>query len=234
VTCVAPPLALIVIATTTLAELRQPDKPPPVDYARDVRPILAKHCYSCHGPDEQKSGLRLDRRADALAGGDRGSAIEPGQSEDSRLIQYVTGMNDDEIIMPPEDERLSEAQIKLLRRWIDEGAKWPEDRQLLQRCRKRAERAFIEQDEPHQRWFAVLVQEVNRRVERHAAGLIDGVRVHAGAERRKGNGLTIGVDGELQCAAIGARQMRRFARLTAAPDGSDSMDHIPGSQLAAA
>lgn len=99
----------------------------PVDYSRDVRPIFAKHCYSCHGPDEQKSGLRLDRRTDALAGGDRGSAIAPGRGEDSRLIQYVSGMNDDEIIMPPEDEQLSEGQIKLLRRWIDEGAKWPED-----------------------------------------------------------------------------------------------------------
>jgi mono/diheme cytochrome c family protein len=104
------------------------DKSAPVDFFRDVQPIFARHCYSCHGPDEQKSGLRLDQRAEALAGGDRGTAIEPGDSEDSRLIQYVTGMNDDEIIMPPEDERLSAQQIKTLRRWIDEGAKWPENR----------------------------------------------------------------------------------------------------------
>src|SRR5436190_15256211 len=43
-----------------------------VDYVKDIQPILSKHCYSCHGPEKQKSGLRLDRKVDALAGGDTG------------------------------------------------------------------------------------------------------------------------------------------------------------------
>src|SRR5690242_9767611 len=59
----------------------------PIEYARDVRPILAKHCYRCHGPQRQKGGLSLHSKAKALAGGDGGPAFEAGQSADSRLIE---------------------------------------------------------------------------------------------------------------------------------------------------
>src|ERR1044071_57409 len=51
-----------------------------VDFAKDIQPLLAKNCYSCHGPEKQKNGLRLDRKVDALAGGDSGKAIRPGKS----------------------------------------------------------------------------------------------------------------------------------------------------------
>jgi mono/diheme cytochrome c family protein len=97
-----------------------------VDYAKDIQPLLAKHCYSCHGAEKQKSGLRLDRKADALAGGDTGKVILPGKSAESILIHNVAGL-DPEMIMPPEDERLSAAEIATLRAWIDGGAIWPDD-----------------------------------------------------------------------------------------------------------
>src|SRR5262245_46645147 len=71
-----------------------------VDFLSDIQPILSAHCYKCHGPKESKNGLRLDRRRDALEGGDSGPVIVPGKSAESRLIRYVTGENDEKIVMP--------------------------------------------------------------------------------------------------------------------------------------
>ena len=74
-----------------------PPLPPPlartVDYVADVQPILAKSCYSCHGPDKQRGGLRLDLKARALKGGDNGAAIVPGKGADSLLVRYVAGLD---------------------------------------------------------------------------------------------------------------------------------------------
>src|SRR5690348_488657 len=74
--------------------------PPPatirVDYARDVRPIFAKHCYRCHGPQRQRAGLGLHVRDRAMAGGDEGPSIQVGKSHESRLIQRVAGLDEDE------------------------------------------------------------------------------------------------------------------------------------------
>jgi mono/diheme cytochrome c family protein len=96
----------------------------PVDYLRDIKPILRKHCSTCHGPAKQKSGFRLDTAAALLQGGNSGPAVVPGQSVESRLIQAVTGA-DDVPAMPPKGPRLTAAQIALLEAWIDQGAKAP-------------------------------------------------------------------------------------------------------------
>jgi mono/diheme cytochrome c family protein len=100
---------------------------PSVDFARDIQPLFAKKCFSCHGPDEAEGSLRLHRKADALRGGNKGPIVKAGHSAESRLIQYVTGENEDELIMPPEGERLAVAEVKLLKTWIDQGAKWPDE-----------------------------------------------------------------------------------------------------------
>jgi hypothetical protein len=97
----------------------------PVDYVRDVKPILAARCYSCHGPEKQRSGLRLDTAAAALKGGNSGPAFVPGKSGASRLIQAITGTSDDVPAMPPEGPRLSPTEVALFRAWIDQGAKAP-------------------------------------------------------------------------------------------------------------
>jgi mono/diheme cytochrome c family protein len=102
-----------------------PAAPGTVDYARDVQPLLAERCYKCHGPEKEKNGLRLDRKTDVLTGGDSGPALLPGKSGESRLIQYVAGVEEDKV-MPPKGPRLSPAQIGLLRAWIDQGVSWPE------------------------------------------------------------------------------------------------------------
>jgi len=97
----------------------------PVDFANDIRPIFRANCHSCHGPDKQKSGLRLDVKAAALDGGEHGRDIIPGHSAASPLIHFVAGLVED-MQMPAKGERLTAAQIGLLRAWIDQGASWPD------------------------------------------------------------------------------------------------------------
>src|SRR5438270_10336854 len=96
----------------------------PVDYLRAIKPILAAHCYECHGGKKQRSGLRLDTAAGMRKGGDSGPGIIPGQGRASKLIKAVTGV-DDVKPMPPKGPRLTAVQINLLRTWIDQGAKAP-------------------------------------------------------------------------------------------------------------
>jgi hypothetical protein len=97
-----------------------------VDYARDVKPVLAARCTSCHGTIRRKAGLRLDTAAMIRRGGDSGPAIEPGQSEQSLLIERVTAADVSER-MPPESDgvALSPAEVATLRAWIDQGAHAP-------------------------------------------------------------------------------------------------------------
>ena len=97
-----------------------------VDFVRDVRPIFQRACLRCHGPDKQKSEFRLDVRQTALTGGESYAPnIVPGKSADSPLVKMVAGIGD--ITMPPEGDRLSVEEIGLLRAWIDQGAKWPDE-----------------------------------------------------------------------------------------------------------
>lgn len=97
-----------------------------VDYVTEIRPLLEKHCYSCHGPDKQKSELRLDVKAEAMKGGDSHAPnIVPGKGAESPLVKFVSGENED-MLMPPKGERLSAAEVALLRTWIDQGATWPD------------------------------------------------------------------------------------------------------------
>jgi mono/diheme cytochrome c family protein len=101
--------------------------PKAVEFDRDVKPILAKHCLSCHGPDKQRGDLRLDRRADALKGGESGKPFVAGKAAESLLIHRVVATDDTK--MPPKGERLTAAEVATLRAWIEQGAKWPNDGQ---------------------------------------------------------------------------------------------------------
>lgn len=96
-----------------------------VQFARDVQPIFTKHCHSCHGANKQENNFRLDRKTDAFTGGDHGASIIPGDSEKSYLLQLING-DDPDILMPPKGNLLSEKQIATIKKWIDEGANWPD------------------------------------------------------------------------------------------------------------
>src|SRR4029434_8094278 len=91
-----------------------------VDYKQDIQPLLAQKCYSCHGPDVQQAGLRLDLRQNALRGGDYGPVIKIGNSASSKLIRRLVD-GDGGLQMPPTGA-LSDDEIGLLRAWIDQGA----------------------------------------------------------------------------------------------------------------
>jgi len=101
----------------------------PVDFVRDVRPILDAHCIRCHEGERAESGFRLDVRAKALAGGDgHGLAIVPGKSAESNLVRFARG-GAGVPRMPPADSGVAPvpaAAVDLLARWIDGGATWPD------------------------------------------------------------------------------------------------------------
>ncbi|MFM7930907.1 MAG: c-type cytochrome domain-containing protein, partial [Pirellula sp.] len=93
------------------------------DFASQIKPILANHCWSCHGPDEQsrKADLRLDRRDDALSA----KSIVPGKASESPLAERIDSTDPDSVMPPPETKKpLTEQQRQLLKDWIDAGAKY--------------------------------------------------------------------------------------------------------------
>jgi hypothetical protein len=98
-----------------------------VDFKRDIQPIFERRCAECHGEKKQKSGLRFDRKSTVFGGADSGQAIVvAGNSARSPLIERVTTTDLDEL-MPPKGERLTDAEVALLKTWIEQGAAWPED-----------------------------------------------------------------------------------------------------------
>jgi len=113
---IAPLIALLFAATATPA-------PAAIDFQRDVQPIFREHCVSCHGPELQMNGFRLDRRADALRGGTQ-TNIGPGNADGSRLFHRVAGSSVGPQ-MPPAGP-LGAMQIEIIKQWIDEGAEWPD------------------------------------------------------------------------------------------------------------
>ncbi|MBL9206953.1 MAG: PSD1 domain-containing protein [Opitutaceae bacterium] len=123
-------ISVLLLVTLGLAPQSIAGPGAPVDFTRDIKPILSDTCYHCHGPDagSRKSGLRLDRQADALAGGKSGlAAIVPGQPDASELIARIFSSDPDEIMPAPDSHRtLTANQKELLRRWIAEGAGWKE------------------------------------------------------------------------------------------------------------
>jgi uncharacterized protein DUF1553/uncharacterized protein DUF1549/cytochrome c len=97
----------------------------PVDFVRDVRPIFRDHCLSCHSAAKKKGQLRLDARSAAQKGGMAGKAIVPGKAAESPLYKLLVDADDD-ARMPQKAPPLSKEKIEVIRRWIDQGAPWPD------------------------------------------------------------------------------------------------------------
>ncbi len=98
-----------------------------IDFNRDVRPILAGHCYHCHGPDPatRAAGLRLDTADGALKARKHGAAVVPGQSGSSLAIRRTSSADPAEVMPPPDANRpLTPMQIATLKAWVDQGAKF--------------------------------------------------------------------------------------------------------------
>ena len=100
-----------------------------IDFSRDIQPILSENCYHCHGPDAKarKAELRLDQREGAMRTQDGVTVVKPGDSKGSELIARIFTTDADDVMPPMKSNRvLTNAQKELLRRWVDEGAKWGE------------------------------------------------------------------------------------------------------------
>ena len=125
-------LAVAVLSRSTIFADESPKLPPAakrdVTFKADIEPLFRDHCIKCHGKDKQRGDLRLDEKAAALKGGESfAPAIIPGNGTDSPLVRFTAGIVEG-MQMPPEGERkLSNDEIGLLRAWIDQGAKWPDD-----------------------------------------------------------------------------------------------------------
>src|SRR5262249_27603156 len=95
--------------------------PKPVDFNRDVRPILSEACFQCHGPDtgKRKGGLRLDTKEGAFADVGGGPVIVPGKPDESELVIRIESDDPDEKMPPPDSGKsLTPAQAATLRRWV--------------------------------------------------------------------------------------------------------------------
>ena len=107
---------------------QEPERPtgPAIDYYGEIQPLFAIHCVRCHGPDVRKNGLRLDLKDSLLKGGRSGRpAVVPGKPGESEILRRVASTDPDEA-MPPKGEKLKSGDIARLKRWIEEGAAWPE------------------------------------------------------------------------------------------------------------
>src|SRR5437764_8421843 len=93
-----------------------------VRYA-DVQAIISDNCEHCHNEDKIKGGLLMESYEGIVAGGDHGSALIPGDSASSRMVQMIEGKLKPR--MPYKEDPLSRAQIDVIRRWIDAGARAP-------------------------------------------------------------------------------------------------------------
>ena len=93
--------------------------PSPVSFGREIAPIMALHCNSCHG---EAGGLSTRSYADLMRGGNLGAVIVPGNADGSLLIYFLDGRRGDQHRMPQGGRPLSAGQIATIRRWIDEGA----------------------------------------------------------------------------------------------------------------
>lgn len=121
-----PPLLLLAALALTASCARSPGvssddlaTPGPVRYLRDVHPLLATSCAQCHGGEKSENGFSIETRESIIAGGWTSLGVVVGKSEESYLIELVTKEE-----MPKEGPKLTEAQIGVLRRWIDEGLEW--------------------------------------------------------------------------------------------------------------
>ncbi|MFO1448754.1 MAG: DUF1553 domain-containing protein [Opitutaceae bacterium] len=119
--------SLVPLGLATLVSLRAAPAAGPVDFRRDVLPILSDTCFRCHGPDEgtRKAKLRLDTKEGLYRTLHGLTVVAPGSAADSELVVRIKSDDPDEV-MPPRDavRQLKPAEISVLERWVTEGAPW--------------------------------------------------------------------------------------------------------------
>jgi cytochrome c553 len=120
--------SLLLLSLSGLSVLRAGEFTPEQLHAFEttVRPLLAEHCFACHGPEKQNNGLRLDSRAAVLRGSDYGPVAIAGQPEASKLIKAIRHVEGVEP-MPKKAAKLTDEAIATLTEWVRQGLPWPEE-----------------------------------------------------------------------------------------------------------
>jgi mono/diheme cytochrome c family protein len=114
-----------VVARERHPEGTAPETP---DYIGHIKPVFERSCVKCHGPEKRKGGLRLDQKRFAMKGGETGeNAIIPGNAAKSLVFMMSSHPPDDEDVMPPKGKLLALSELETIKRWIDQGATWPEN-----------------------------------------------------------------------------------------------------------
>ena len=123
------PICAVVAALGALAAAPEAraDAADEIRFNRDIRPILSENCFACHGPDApaRKADLRLDTKEGLFAKADDTKAFVPGDPAHSAVLARVTHADPDEVMPPPKTgKKLTARQVDLLKRWVEQGAKW--------------------------------------------------------------------------------------------------------------
>ena len=125
------PYCLLLLAGCIFLPYSDVDGGEMVDYLRDVKPILGKRCYACHGPLKQEAGLRLDSASSILRGSESGTIVERGDVAASLILELLTG--EEGTRMPPEGEGspVPPREIEVIKTWIQQGAPSPDEEEVL-------------------------------------------------------------------------------------------------------
>jgi hypothetical protein len=119
--------AIRVVVVVMILPLIRASGDEPIRFNRDIRPILSDNCFYCHGPDRNKrqADLRLDTEAGLHGTDGNGGAIVPGNPDTSEMVRRILSADPDERMPPPESGKsLTDAQVELLQRWIQEGGRF--------------------------------------------------------------------------------------------------------------
>lgn len=158
-------LAALVLLPLATAQAEE-QTPPPVDFGRDIQPILSDRCFQCHGPDNKnrQAELRLDTQSGILAQLPSSSrAVVPGQPDQSALYERVAS-SDPDIQMPPPDSglKVTKEQAELIRRWIQQGAPYHQH-WAFERPRRALLPQVQQRDWPQQPLDYFVLAELERR-----------------------------------------------------------------------
>jgi YHS domain-containing protein/mono/diheme cytochrome c family protein len=139
-------LPLLLLGLAALVPAQDEAGDPKVDFQKQIRPILESHCTKCHGAKKQEGELRLDLKKFVFHAEEDLWSIVPGEPDFSPVYERIILPADDPDVMPAEGERLTEAQIGLIKAWIEQGAVWPDaaDEELLALEARRRAREVIE------------------------------------------------------------------------------------------
>lgn len=193
-----------------------------LEFRKDIAPVFAKHCLSCHGHEEPEGELVLEQHATLLRGGESGKVIVPSKSGDSLLVRMVEGKAKN--IMPPgKRQKLSAVEIETIRKWIDAGAAAPKDDSPI--LAKVEVPKIKPKAAPKRPIYAIADSKSFVAIARHgeveirdaqSLGLVRTLSGHKGAV----NALAFSADGKLLAAAAGETGVAGELKLWNPADGT--------------